>query len=849
MASIRKIQAPGIQKNEIDRSQYDSKNKVDYSLPNSPTVLVTGFASKGEDLTIQWMNSKATLDDSYGNPTTEFEKYFYNGISEVLNRGGTCLAARLPYSNDAYRKYNYIEYEATFTPLATDSVFELNTLKTYQKSLSTLIDYLNANDMPVDVPYGIDTIYGLYHTIYDIYTQYFSSNNTPNQPEGSITIEDMYRTLSTCIENVKERDNPLESLYINDTNITSYLDISLKTTDDLSTVGGKNSIEQFDHYLVNERSVIPNTIRIYDVLRSEYDVFDNSTTYVSSENGVTNDFLGIVPVIVTPVNALFFQGMLNFTPSFIIDSKYDLAFNQLSTFTSLTNSNVSVDYYPSVGNSVDSCMTIPLASQQSQETIELSVDCHNQESLSKIASEQFPYIGYSNDQHFAIDNLKNIGIVVFKAYKDSDNGNKISYQLLESFVGSLDYDAYDPITKSNIYIDNIVNSQSQFIRVVSNVNRADIIKSSTIAMSRQPAVSMGFYNIDCKKTISYKTSIVEGLTYVLNAAANYHNYPIDLIIDAGITNIAQLTRTTNDMTIDTSKHPRIAEYTRFTLNSAADTVGWKAIMKKFDDFVKYTRKDCMFIADGLRPFCLDGNYKIVRKTAPGNTVSKSILPKLKFISNAIDSSYSAGYCNWFYQQDASSTEFIWLPPSIKAAGVYIYCDTYFYPWSAPAGMTRGRLDDVVDVAFIPLEDEAGIIYTSKWNYAMSYPIDGIVIEGHKTFQTDKTALDRVNIRRLLLNLEKKVARSARQFIYEHNTPYLRTRFVDAIRPFFEDAVQRDGVKEYAIKCDDEINTPEVIDNNELRCRIAVKPVKCVDYILIDFICTRQGANVNEEVFR
>lgn len=74
-----------------------------------------------------------------------------------------------------------------------------------------------------------------------------------------------------------------------------------------------------------------------------------------------------------------------------------------------------------------------------------------------------------------------------------------------------------------------------------------------------------------------------------------------------------------------------------------------------------------------------------------------------------------------------------MPPSIKAAGVYIYCDTYFHPWSAPAGMTRGIINTAVDVAFVPNEQEGGQIYCNKWNYAMQYPMEGIVIEGHKTF--------------------------------------------------------------------------------------------------------------------
>lgn len=88
----------------------------------------------------------------------------------------------------------------------------------------------------------------------------------------------------------------------------------------------------------------------------------------------------------------------------------------------------------------------------------------------------------------------------------------------------------------------------------------------------------------------------------------------------------------------------------------------------------------------------------------------------------------------------------------------------------------------------------------------------------------------------MLDLEKRVARVARTFVYEQNTPYTRQRFVDLIRPILEDAVSGDGISEYAIKCDDELNTPQVIENNEMRCKIGVKPIKVVDWIVIDAIC-------------
>lgn len=88
-------------------------------------------------------------------------------------------------------------------------------------------------------------------------------------------------------------------------------------------------------------------------------------------------------------------------------------------------------------------------------------------------------------------------------------------------------------------------------------------------------------------------------------------------------------------------------------------------------------------------------------------------------------------------------------------------------------MTRGVLNDVVDVAFVPLDQDAGQIYSNQWNYAMSYPIEGVVLEGHKTFQRDRTAFDRVNVRRLMLYLERRISRIAQRFVYEGNTAYLR----------------------------------------------------------------------------
>lgn len=830
--SSRSIENPGVEIKEIDRSQYD---KVDYSLQNAPTVLTFGVATQGEDLALTWINSRATLNDTYGIPTNEYERYFYNSMFEVLRRGGTCIAAKLPYNNEAYRKYNYVQYDANAIKnlcceALSDEFGQLsyNTIGEIHYALAGVLKAFNRTD-------EIDNVAQMHNVVQLLYTEYVDDQTQVGETIGNI------KDSLEKIVNTAYKSSPFVALPFNDNYLTSAIGIKFDHSD-------KDSIEAIDSYLTNSRALPQGKIRIYDITRTQYASLNSydGCVQTSSENTIknTNDCLGIVPVIVTPANAMFFQNILNFGGSEISTTNYS-DYNEVSGFTTVFHKGniISTNF-----DDVDVHSVIPMASVPA-----ISVDStgYNYVSLSQIAASMFPTINFNGPSHFDNTYLKCIGVVVFKAYMDVDNNNKLNFELLESFIGSLSKNARDIVTNADMFIDNVINSKSQYIRFFSNVNQQKVETVATYIISKQKASSLGFYKVDCKKLISYEESIMKPLTSILSNAANKNSLPLDIVVDGGMSNIAQLAYVSENKTIDADKNPNVADVTWVLGESTMSAVGWRAILQKLDNFVKYDRKDCMFIADGVRSFCLDGNMKYVRKTKPENTVANTIIPKFRYMANALNSSYSAGYCNWFYAPDYSNNAntYLWVPPSIKVVGVYIYCNTYFHPWSAPAGQTRGIINDAIDVAFIPLDADAGQIYSNQWNYAMSYPIDGIVIEGHKTFQTQKTALDRINVRRLMLDLEKKVVRIARYFVYEGNTSFIRQSFVDAIRPIFEDAVAGDGVKEYAIKCDEELNTTQVIENNELRCKIAVKPVKCVDFIVVDIISTRQGTNVNEEVMR
>jgi phage tail sheath protein FI len=161
-------------------------------------------------------------------------------------------------------------------------------------------------------------------------------------------------------------------------------------------------------------------------------------------------------------------------------------------------------------------------------------------------------------------------------------------------------------------------------------------------------------------------------------------------------------------------------------------------------------------------------------------------------------------------------------------------------------LNRGVVDNVYGIAFNPTNDEAGMLYNRSWNYAIQYPLYGYVIEGQRTFQINKTAFDRVNVRRLFLKMEKLVYRIAKRFCYEGNTPYMRQRFVDTIRPIFEEAIQGSGISEYVIICDERNNKTINIENHELHCTIAVRPVKTIEFIVMNFIAMPQSGSFSEE---
>jgi hypothetical protein len=360
------------------------------------------------------------------------------------------------------------------------------------------------------------------------------------------------------------------------------------------------------------------------------------------------------------------------------------------------------------------------------------------------------------------------------------------------------------------------------------------------------SIMLGFYPEMAEPIITY-TTIAQSLNKIFDEMGDIHRSDIDVVCDAGISNIAQFVKQVYDPSADDGEdvggiyNPvKYASYFKFNKNT--DLAYWKTIVFKFDTFCKF-RGDCMFVTESPRNMVLIGNKQVVRKTKKDTNVDLNILPYLSKIAG-FNTSYGAGYLNWYRTISDYTGDTLWVPPSIKAMGTYILTDKQYNWWDAPAGMRRGVIN-MVETSFNPNRVQAGEIYDVNWNYAIHYLNDGIIQEGQKTFQTRQSALDRVNVRRLIGRIKRYVYFASRQFLYEPHTQAIREKYVKYITPFFQDLMSRGGLYDFKIICDSTNNTPEVIDRNELRVKIGIKPVKTIEFIIIDLCVLNTGASWTE----
>jgi uncharacterized protein len=213
---------------------------------------------------------------------------------------------------------------------------------------------------------------------------------------------------------------------------------------------------------------------------------------------------------------------------------------------------------------------------------------------------------------------------------------------------------------------------------------------------------------------------------------------------------------------------------------------------------------------------------------------------VKTEADSIDSSYAATYWPWLQVRSATGKN-VWVPASTIIPSIFALTDRIGAPWFAPAGLIRGGLPGVIQTERKLTAGNRDALYSSNVNPIATLPGQGIVALGQKTLQSRASALDRINVRRLLIELKKFVRDVSNGLLFEQNTIATRNRFLAAVNPYLESVVQRQGLFTYRVVMDDTNNTADIIDRNQLVGQIFIQPTKTAEFIVLDFTVEPTGA--------
>jgi hypothetical protein len=253
-----------------------------------------------------------------------------------------------------------------------------------------------------------------------------------------------------------------------------------------------------------------------------------------------------------------------------------------------------------------------------------------------------------------------------------------------------------------------------------------------------------------------------------------------------------------------------------------------------------SRKDCIATISPWRDALL-GDEGPKQSSVQTSNVNKF------FNGITLSTSYGVFDSSWKYTYDRFNNQFVYIPCNADVAGMMVRTTLENYPWYSPAGQQRGVLNNAIKLAYNPSKAQRDSIYPNRINPIISSPGVGLVLFGDKTALTYQSAFDRINVRRLFITLKKALTRSAEAQLFEFNDAITRSNFVNIVEPYLRDVQAKRGVYEFLVICDESNNTPDIIDNNEFRADIYLKPAKSINYVTLTFVATRTGVSFDEVV--
>lgn len=212
--------------------------------------------------------------------------------------------------------------------------------------------------------------------------------------------------------------------------------------------------------------------------------------------------------------------------------------------------------------------------------------------------------------------------------------------------------------------------------------------------------------------------------------------------------------------------------------------------------------------------------------------------------SSFDDNYSATYYPWVKIMDTNINRPVWVPPGVVMPGVLAYNDRVAAEWFAPAGLNRGGLTQVLDAYTRLTTAERDLLHEGRINPLATFPKKGVVVWGQKTLQAKPSALDRINVRRMLIAVKKYIASTTKYLVFENNTAATRNRFLNIVNPYLESIQQRQGLYSFRVVMDETNNGPDVIDRNIMKGSLYLKPTKVAEFIIIDLNIMPQGGGAS-----
>jgi phage tail sheath protein FI len=330
--------------------------------------------------------------------------------------------------------------------------------------------------------------------------------------------------------------------------------------------------------------------------------------------------------------------------------------------------------------------------------------------------------------------------------------------------------------------------------------------------------------------------------YVTNHTANSSNWGATslntIFADGDLVN-AQLSGGVDGYPTDANL---ITAYDRFKNSEEVDIsfiitgAAPQAVSEYVVDNIAEFRKDCVVFISPERGDVV-------------NDVGDEVDNIISYRNDFNSSSYAVMDSNWKYQFDKYNNVFRWVPVNADIAGLCARTDTDRDPWFSPAGLNRGRIKNVVKLAWNPNKTERDELYKIGVNPVINLPGEGTILFGDKTMLAKPSAFDRINVRRLFIVLQKAISRASQFSLFEFNDEFTRSQFVALIQPFLRDVQGRRGIFDFRVVCDETNNTPEVIDRNQFVGDIYIKPARSINFIQLNFVAVRTGVAFEEIVGR